>query len=68
MKNAIQNVLNICERGAVIVIESTVSPGTIDRYVRPMVSEKGLKCGEDVHLAHAPETDYTGEYDQRAGK
>ena len=55
VKNAIQNVLNICERGAVIVIESTVSPGTIDRYVRPMVSEKGLKCGEDVHLAHAPE-------------
>ncbi len=50
-----KNVLNICERGAVIVIESTVSPGTIDRYVRPMVSEKGLKCGEDVHLAHAPE-------------
>lgn len=55
VRDAVKKVLNICERGAVIVIESTVSPGTIDKCIRPMISDKGLKCGEDVHLVHAPE-------------
>ncbi len=53
--SAVSQVLEVCEKGAVVVIESTVSPGTIDRFVRPVVSEKGLVIGKDVHLAHAPE-------------
>lgn len=52
---AVARVLEVCPKGAVIVIESTVSPGTIDRFVRPIVREKGLKEGVDVHLVHAPE-------------
>ena len=52
---AVSRVADICGRGAVIVIESTVSPGTIDKYVRPVLEEKGLRCGTDVHLVHAPE-------------
>lgn len=52
---AVGSVIEICDKGAVIVIESTVSPGTIDRYIRPVIEEKGLKCGQDVHLVHAPE-------------
>lgn len=55
VKKAIASVLEVCEKGAIIVIESTVSPGTIDKYIRPMINESGLKCGEDVHLVHAPE-------------
>ena len=53
--SAVNNVLNFCEKGAVIVIESTVSPGTIDKFVRPLIEEKGLVLGKDVHLVHAPE-------------
>lgn len=52
---AVQNVTEVCPKGATVVIESTVSPGTIDKYVRPVVEEKGFKLGEDIHLAHAPE-------------
>lgn len=52
---AIKNVLEVCPKGAIIVIESTVSPGTIDKYVRPMINELGYVIGEDVHLVHAPE-------------
>lgn len=52
---AVASIMNVAPKGAVIVIESTVSPGTIDKYVRPLVEERGLKIGEDVHLAHAPE-------------
>lgn len=52
---AVNNVLDVCPKGAIIIIESTVSPGTIDRFVRPAVIERGLIVGEDIHLVHAPE-------------
>lgn len=53
--NAVKNVLSVCAKGAILIIESTVSPGTIDRFVRPVLSEYGFTAGEDIHLAHAPE-------------
>lgn len=53
--SAVKEVLEVCGKGAVIVIESTVSPGTINKFIRPLIVEKGLRCGEDVHLVHAPE-------------
>lgn len=52
---AVRNVLQVAPMGAVVVIESTVSPGTIDRFVRPVIEEAGLKIGKDIHLVHAPE-------------
>jgi len=52
---AVKNVLEVCPKGAVLVIESTISPGTIDRHVRPVVEEKGFVIGKDIHLVHAPE-------------
>lgn len=53
--SAVKSVMDICEKGAVIAIESTVSPGTIDKFVRPLIQEKGLVLGKDIHLVHAPE-------------
>lgn len=53
--NAVESVLDVCQKGAIIVIESTVSPGTIDRYVRPAIESKGFVIGQDVHVVHAPE-------------
>ncbi len=55
VQDAVREVSGICGKGAVIVIESTVSPGTMDKYIRPIIAERGLKSGEDVHLVHAPE-------------
>lgn len=52
---AINDVIKICTKGAIIVIESTVSPGTIDRFVRPAIEKSGLVIGEDLHIGHAPE-------------
>lgn len=52
---AVQSVLNVCPKGATVVIESTISPGTIDKFVRPAVQEKGFVIGKDIHLVHAPE-------------
>ena len=52
---AVKSVMDVCPKGATVVIESTVSPGTIDKYVRPAVEANGFKIGEDIHLVHAPE-------------
>lgn len=53
--NAVSEVLNVCRNEAVIVIESTISPGTIDNTVRPLVNETKNTMGKQVHLVHAPE-------------
>jgi UDP-N-acetyl-D-mannosaminuronic acid dehydrogenase len=52
---AVKDVLKVCPKGATIVIESTISPGTIDKYVRPVIVGKGFSIGKDIHLVHAPE-------------
>ena len=52
---AVLNIIKVCPKGAVIVIESTISPGTIDRFIRPEIEKAGFIIGEDIHLAHAPE-------------
>jgi UDP-N-acetyl-D-mannosaminuronic acid dehydrogenase len=52
---AVGNVLDVCPKGTVIVIESTISPGTVDRHIRPYILSRGFTTDVDVHLAHAPE-------------
>ena len=52
---AIKEVLKVCPKGATIVIESTVSPGTIEKHIRPVIEEDGFEIGNDVNLVHAPE-------------
>lgn len=53
--SAVNTVLDVCEKGAVLIIESTISPGSIDKYVRPEIARRGFELGKDVHLVHAPE-------------
>lgn len=53
--SAVKSVMMVCPKGAIVVIESTISPGTIDKYVRPVIEENGFTIGEDIHLVHAPE-------------
>ncbi|WP_044913156.1 nucleotide sugar dehydrogenase [Butyrivibrio sp. WCE2006] len=52
---ALKSVLEVCDKGAIVVIESTISPGTIDKYVKPIVEASGNVVGKDIHLVHAPE-------------
>lgn len=53
--SSVNSVLDVCEKGAILILESTVSPGTMDNYVRPEITKRGLIIGEDIHLVHAPE-------------
>ena len=58
---AVKDVMKVCPKGATVVVESTVSPGTIDKYVRPVVKEIAaqgcyeVKSVDDINLVHAPE-------------
>lgn len=53
--NAINSVLDVCAKESIVVIESTVSPGSIDKHIRPEILKRGLEIGTDIHLVHAPE-------------
>ena len=52
---AVKSVMEDCPKGATVVIESTISPGTIDKHVRPIVEANGFVIGKDLNLVHAPE-------------
>ncbi len=53
VKNAVDLVMDICDSGTIVVIESTLSPGTIDRQIRPVIKKREKE--KEVHLVHAPE-------------
>ena len=53
--SAVKSIMEVCPKGATVVIESTVSPGTIDKFIRPVVEDNGFVIGEDLNLVHAPE-------------
>lgn len=50
--SAVQEVIKVAPAGATVVIESTISPGTIDKAVRPAIAAAGRT---DLQLVHAPE-------------
>ena len=52
---AAQDVLQVAPKGAIMAIESTISPGTIDKFVRPAIVANGKVIGDDIQIAHVPE-------------
>lgn len=46
---AVKKVLEVCPDDAIVIIESTISPNTVDHFIRPVAGEKA------VHFVHAPE-------------
>jgi nucleotide sugar dehydrogenase len=50
------------KRGVLVVIESTVSPGTVEDKMIPLIEkESGMKAGEDFGIASCPERASPGE-------
>jgi len=48
--DAVRNVLEVAPNGSIVAIESTIAPGTIEKYIRPLFPEK-----KKVDVAHVPE-------------
>ena len=55
MEIATENIANNLEPGKLVIIKSTVSPGTTEGFVKPILERSGLIAGKDFLLAYIPE-------------
>ncbi len=53
--NAAEEIAPHLQRGQLVVLESTTYPGTTRERIAPILEQRGLKAGEDFHLAFSPE-------------
>jgi nucleotide sugar dehydrogenase len=55
LEKAAKTVSENFKKGDLVVIESTVFPGTTEEIVKPILEESGMKAGKDFYLAYCPE-------------
>jgi len=54
VKDAVENILTKAETGDVIIIESSIEVGTVDK-IKQWISNKGFQVGKDIGLSFCPE-------------
>lgn len=60
--SAIEGVSENLSKGTLVVIESTIAPGTMRDVIRPNIEKiSGLRAGKDFFLAHCPERVMSGK-------
>jgi UDP-N-acetyl-D-mannosaminuronic acid dehydrogenase len=55
VKQAARDIAPLLRRGNLVVLESTVPPGTTRDILAPLLAESGLQPGRDFAVAHCPE-------------
>src|SRR5437868_6408538 len=55
VEQAARDILPFLRRGNLVVLESTVPPGTTRDVLAPILAESGLQPGQDICVAHCPE-------------
>jgi UDP-N-acetyl-D-mannosaminuronic acid dehydrogenase len=55
VKNAAESVLSYLRKGNLVILESTVPPGTTKKILKPILEKSGLNIGSEMHLAYCPE-------------
>lgn len=53
--NACENIRKYLKKDSLVIIESTIAPGTTEEIILPILEKSGLKAGRDFYLAHCPE-------------
>ncbi|MBC6316985.1 nucleotide sugar dehydrogenase [Listeria grandensis] len=61
IRQAVQDVIPLLEKGNTIILESTVAPKTTTGVIQPMLEEAGFTVGVDVHVVHCPERVLPGQ-------
>ena len=55
VESAMRTISQGLKQGQLIILESTVAPGTTERIVKDILEESGYMAGVDFYLAHCPE-------------
>ena len=59
--SAVESILPYVEKGNTIIVESTISPKSMDDYIAPIFEKEGYAIGKDIFLAHCPERVLPGQ-------
>jgi len=52
---ACEEVSKFLKQGNIVILESTIHPGTTEEIAQPILEKSGLKAGKDFFLGHCPE-------------
>ena len=52
---AAESIVSLLRKGNLVILESTVPPGTTEKVLKPLLEKSGLNAGVDFYLAHCPE-------------
>jgi UDP-N-acetyl-D-mannosaminuronic acid dehydrogenase len=55
LRGALKSLSAVLKDGALVVIESTIAPGTMAKVVQPALEAGGKKAGKDFYLGNCPE-------------
>lgn len=55
VEKAGESILPYLKKGDLVILESTVPPGTTAGLLAKVIAKSGLKVGEDIHVAFCPE-------------
>lgn len=59
--DAVKSIVPVLQKNNLVIIESTVTPGTCEKVAVPLIEKSGLKIGTDIFLAHCPERAMPGQ-------
>lgn len=60
LRAATESLLPVLEKGALVIVESTIPPLTCREIVQPILERSGLRVGGDLYLSHCPERLFPG--------
>jgi UDP-N-acetyl-D-mannosaminuronic acid dehydrogenase len=56
LRSALRSISTVLHRGSLVIVESTLAPGTMDHVVRPLLEEtSGMQVNHELFLGHCPE-------------
>jgi UDP-N-acetyl-D-mannosaminuronic acid dehydrogenase len=62
VRAALDDLLPLLRPGHALILRSTIAPGTTDFVAAYLEKRRGLRAGEDVFVAHAPERIAAGKF------
>lgn len=55
VESAVRSIVPVLRKGNLVIVESTIPPGTTEELVAPILAESGLEIGTELYVAHCPE-------------